>query len=74
MKYFKLPDLGEGLNEAEIVQRFKLDTLMRLLSEDELNRWSDMKDATIHELALTQHRAENDVLLLHETFKRIKSR
>jgi DNA polymerase III epsilon subunit-like protein len=63
--------LGRLFDEAEIVQRFKLDTLMRLLNEDELARWSDTKDATAKELALAVHRAANDVQVLSETFKKV---
>ena len=64
--------LGRLFDEAEIVQRFKLDTLMRLLNENELARWSDTKDAMAKELALDLHRAANDVQLLSETFKKVK--
>lgn len=64
--------LGRLFDEAEIVQRFKLDTLMRLLTESELARWSDTKDAMAKVLALELHRAANDVQLLSETFKKIK--
>ena len=39
--------LGRLFDEAEIVQRFRLDTITRLLNEDELNRWSDVKDETV---------------------------
>jgi len=63
--------LGRLFDEAEIVQRFKLDTLMRLLNEDELACWSDTKDAMAKELALDLHRAANDVQLLSETFKKV---
>jgi len=65
--------LGRLYDEAEIVQRFKVDTLMRLLNEDELARWSDTKDAVALELELDLHRAANDVQVLSETFKRIKA-
>lgn len=65
--------LGRLYDEAEIVQRFKLDTLTRLLSEDELTRWSNCKDATAKELALDAHRAANDVIVLRETYKAIKN-
>jgi len=65
--------LGRLYDEAEIVQRFKIDTLMRLLNEDELARWSDTKDAVVLELELELHRAANDVQVLSETFKRIKA-
>ncbi len=65
--------LGGLFDEAEIVQRFKLDTITRLLSEDELNRWSDVKDSTASELGLQQHRAANDVTLLRKTFESVKT-
>ncbi len=64
--------LGRLFDEAEIIQRFKLDTLMRLLSEDELAIWSDTKDATVSALGLDLHRAANDVEVLAETFKKVK--
>ena len=65
--------LGRLFDEAEIVQRFRLDTITRLLNEDELNRWSDVKDETGKVLGLELHRAANDVKLLRETFKTVKS-
>jgi hypothetical protein len=65
--------IGRLFDEAEIVQRFKLDTITRLLKEDELENWSEVKDATIKELGLDVHRAANDVTILRETFKNIKA-
>ncbi|MFT7108921.1 MAG: hypothetical protein ACI843_000577 [Psychrobacter glaciei] len=64
--------IGRLFDEAEIVQRFKLDTITRLLTEDELEKWSEVKDATIKQLGLDIHRAANDVTILRETFKNIK--
>ena len=65
--------VGRLFDEAEIVQRFKLDTITRLLSEDELNLWSETKDSTAAELGLEQHRAANDVTLLRKTFESVKT-
>ncbi|NVK37404.1 MAG: hypothetical protein HWE18_05735 [Gammaproteobacteria bacterium] len=65
--------LGRLFDEAEIIQRFKLDTLTRLLSENEMAIWSDTKDAMVKELGLEMHRAANDVTLLRETYKKLKS-
>lgn len=65
--------LGRLFDEAEIIQRFKLDTLTRLLSEDDMAVWSDTKDAMVKQLGLEMHRAANDVMLLRETYKKIKS-
>ena len=65
--------LGRLFDEAEIIQRFKLDTLTRLLSEDDMSVWSDTKDAMVKQLGLEMHRAANDVMLLRETYKKIKN-
>jgi DNA polymerase III epsilon subunit-like protein len=65
--------LGRLFDEAGIVQRFRLDTITRLLSEDELDNWSNVKDETGKVLGLELHRAANDVKLLRETFKTVKS-
>ena len=65
--------LGRLFDEAEIVQRFRLDTITRLLNEDELERWSDVKDQTGQGLGLELHRAANDVKLLRETYKTVRS-
>jgi hypothetical protein len=65
--------VGRLFDEAGIVQRFKLDTITRLLNEDELSRWSDVKDAMGKTLGLVKHRAANDVTLLRETFKQVKT-
>jgi len=64
--------LGRLFDEAEIVQRFKLDTITRLLKEDELSQWSEIKDDLTQQLGIVKHRAANDVHLLRETFLKIK--
>jgi len=64
--------IGRLFDEAGLVQRFKIDTLNRLLTEEEMTRWSDTKDAIIAELGLPLHRAANDVEILKATFKRVK--
>lgn len=65
--------VGRLFDEADLVQRFKIDTLNRLLTEDEMARWSDTKDAMIVEMGLTMHRAANDVKILRATFERVKA-
>jgi hypothetical protein len=65
--------IGRLFDEAEIVQIFKLDTITRLLTESELENWSDVKDKTIKKMGLILHRADNDATILRETFRRIKS-
>jgi hypothetical protein len=65
--------IGRLFDEAEIVQIFKLDTITRLLTESELENWSDVKDKTIKKMGLILHRADNDATILRETFRCIKS-
>ena len=57
---------------AELVQRFRIDSLSRLLEPEEIDRWTDVKQRVVEELGLTLHRARNDVLVLQETFLRVK--
>lgn len=64
--------VGRLFDEADLVQRFKIDTLNRLLTEEEMGRWSDTKDAMIVEMGLPLHRAANDVKILRATFERVK--
>jgi len=66
--------LGRLFDEAEIIQRFRLDTITRLLNEEEMGQWSDTKDAMVSELGLEMHRAANDVMLLRETYKKLKAK
>ena len=52
---------------------WSFDSITRLLNEDELERWSDVKDQTGQGLGLELHRAANDVKLLRETYKTVRS-
>lgn len=63
--------IGRLFDEAEIIQRFKIDTITRLLNEEQLDQWSDSKDAMAKKLGLQLHRAANDVTLLRETYKQL---
>ena len=64
--------IGRLYDEADLVQRFRIDTLNRLLNEDELARWSSTKDAVVAKMALPIHRAGNDVQILRATFLDVK--
>ncbi len=57
---------------AELVQRFRIDSLSRLLTADEISSWTDVKRSVIDELQITPHRARNDVQALQETYLRVK--
>ncbi len=64
--------VGRLYDEAELIQRFKIDTLNRLLSEAEMSAWSDTKDQVVKDLGMDLHRAANDVKILQTTYIRVK--
>ncbi len=57
---------------AELVQRFRIDSLSRLLTPDEIYSWTDVKQSVLEELQIEPHRAHNDVQALQETYLRVK--
>lgn len=63
--------LGRLFDEAELVQRFRLDTINRLLTPEQMEIWHDTKKSLWEELDITRHRAANDVRVLQETYLRV---
>lgn len=59
---------------ASLVPRLRIDTLNRLLSPEQTENWHFIKQGLWQELALTRHRAADDVQVLQETYVRVKSR
>lgn len=56
---------------AGLIQRFRIETISRLLSMDEMEQWKGVKDQVIKDLGIAPHRAGNDVKVLQETFARV---
>ncbi len=52
---------------------FRLDSLQKLLTEDELDRWEREKAAAFDEAAQARHRASADARLLQTTLMRLRS-
>lgn len=63
--------IGRLFDEAELVQRFRIETINKLLAYDEMERWQDTKESLWDELEVNRHRAANDVRVLQETFLRV---
>lgn len=63
--------IGRLFEEAELVQRFRIETINKLLTMEEMERWQDTKSTLWNELDVDRHRAANDVKVLQETFKRV---
>lgn len=66
--------LGRLFDEAELVQRFRIETINRLLSPAQMEIWHDTKKSLWEELNINRHRAANDVRVLQETYQRVISR
>lgn len=60
-------------DEAELPPYFRLEDLRLLLTVDQANRWHDVKDKVVADLALTRHRASNDAKILQLTLQRVKA-
>jgi hypothetical protein len=58
-------------DEAELVQRFRIETINKLLEPAEMERWHDTKKSLWSDFGLERHRAANDVRVLQETFQRV---
>ena len=63
--------LGRLFNEAELIQRFRLETINRLLTQEQMEAWHDTKKSLWSELDIDRHRAANDVRVLQETYLRV---
>jgi hypothetical protein len=50
---------------------FQLESVVTLLNRDQCANWADTRQAVIQELGVSTHRAANDALILHETWKRV---
>ncbi|MFK4752417.1 3'-5' exonuclease [Oceanobacter antarcticus] len=66
--------LGRLFDEAELIQRFRIETINRLLTQEQMEAWHDTKDSLWAEMSIDRHRAANDVRVLQETFLRVTGR
>ena len=63
--------MGKLFDAANMYQAFRIAALTELLDEDQLDRWSSVKQAVAEELGLRRHRASGDALILQETWRRV---
>lgn len=50
---------------------FQLESISALLDQEQRERWQPTREIVIRELGLSVHRAANDAIILHETWKRL---
>jgi hypothetical protein len=65
--------LATLFEEAGMVPLFRIDSLRRLLNDDEAARWGAAKDRVGSECSLARHRASVDAWLLQQTWLRVKA-
>ena len=66
--------VGRMFDSADIVQRFCIDTITKLLPPEKMEQWHPTKEAVLADLGINAHRAANDVQVLQETFLRLMPR
>jgi len=64
-----MPWLAKLFDVAGIVQRFRVESVVSLLSEAEQARWHPLKGAITDRLRLTRHRASTDARILKLTYE-----
>ena len=60
-------------HHAGMLPRFRLEALRRLLDEEQLNCWAELKEAVIAEGGIQRHRAGDDARLLQLTWQKAQS-
>lgn len=63
--------IGRLFDSAGIVQRFRIETINKLLKPEQVEFWHPTKEAVLNDLGLKAHRAGIDVEVLQETYLRI---
>ncbi len=63
--------MGRLFDEAELVQRFRIETINKLLTPEQMEIWHDTKNTLWTEMQIIRHRAANDVQVLQETFLQV---
>lgn len=65
--------LGKLFDEADLVPRFRVETLRSLLSDAEAAHWHTVKDAVAAEMRSGRHRASGDAEVLQRALRRVKA-
>ncbi|WP_440905007.1 hypothetical protein ACMZOO_01660 [Catenovulum sp. SX2] len=60
--------VGKLFEQAEVRQKFKIDSIVNLLTERQMEIWHDTKEALAANSKDARHRASNDAVLIQNTF------
>ena len=65
--------LSRLFHDAGRRQVFRLEAVVALLTEDELERWQESRDLIIEHSGLARHRAGNDATIIQQTLMRVRA-
>jgi len=63
--------LGKLYNDVGITQNFRLESVLTLLSPEQINSWDATKAATSEALQQQRHRASADAFLIQQTYRNL---
>jgi len=64
--------IGKLFEEAEVIQQFKIESILNLLSEEEKEQWTPLYHQVLSETTTVRHRASADALNIQQTYLRLK--
>ena len=64
--------LGKLFDEAEVVQAFKIESILDLLNEEEKEQWTPLYRQVLSETNTQRHRASSDAVNIQQTYLRLK--
>ena len=64
------PWLSTLFHAARVEMQFHVSPLELILSESQMDRWHQQKDAVVASLDLSRHRASHDAWIIQETYRR----
>lgn len=62
--------VGKLYDHAELLQAFKIESLRKILSQQQLQLWEHTRAKVTKELNLQRHRASSDAMLIQTVFER----
>jgi len=64
--------IGKLFDEAEVVQAFKIESILNLLNEKEKEQWTPLYHQVLSDTNAARHRASADALNIQQTYLRLK--
>jgi hypothetical protein len=69
---YDLSWLGKLYDLADVTQLYTLESLRKLMSEQQSAKWHQTKEQVMREFNLKRHRASSDAKIIQETLKKLR--